>query len=71
MTDSAAAPGHGYSYRFSRPGGDELETHAFASDDDADLHARRLSRAENTPVLIHRLHGNVDWEYVTEADDRP
>ena len=72
MADTELSTGpHAYSYRFSRPGGDELETGVFANDDEADTHARRLSREQDTPVVIHRLHGHVDWEYVTEADDRP
>lgn len=60
-----------WQYRFSRPGGDELETSSFHSDEEADTHARSLSRDQNTPVVIERFLGHVDWEYVTEADNRP
>jgi hypothetical protein len=57
-------------YRFSRPGGIEIETRALSSDDKAEEIARELSRAQETPVVIER-HDHVDWEYVTEADERP
>jgi hypothetical protein len=57
-------------YRFSRPGGVEIETRELADDDAAAAIARELSRAQETPVVIER-HDHVDWEYVTEADERP
>jgi hypothetical protein len=71
MTNSAPAPEGTRRYRFSLPGGDEIETCDLKGDDDADAHARELSQAKDQPVIIHRLRGHVDWEYVTEADARP
>jgi hypothetical protein len=70
MTDTPPAEGT-HRYRFSLPGGEELETCDLKSDGDADTHARDLSQARNQPIVIHRLRGHVDWEYVTEADVRP
>jgi hypothetical protein len=57
-------------YRFSLPGGVEIETRELTSDESAEEIARELSRAQVTPVVIER-HDHVDWEYVTEADERP
>ena len=57
-------------YRFSLPGGEDIESGEFADDDAADTRARELSKAKDQPVIIHRLRGHVDWEYVTEADAR-
>jgi hypothetical protein len=71
MTDSDSPLARSYRYRFSRPSGEEIETCELANDEAADSHARTLSRSASVPVVIHRLLGHVDWEYVTEADDRP
>ena len=57
-------------YRFSRPGGDEIERRELNDDESAEMIARELSRAGEVPVVIERF-GHVDWEYVTEADERP
>ncbi len=57
-------------YRFSRPGGVEIETRRLSDDEAAEAVARELSRAQEVPVVIERF-GHVDWEYVTEADERP
>jgi hypothetical protein len=57
-------------YRFSRPGGVEIETRELASDESAEEVGRELSRAQEAPVVIER-HDHVDWEYLTEADERP
>ena len=34
------------------------------------FYARELSKSQVVPVIIER-HDHVDWEYVTEADERP
>jgi hypothetical protein len=69
MTDTGPQPIKSAQYRFSRPGGDEIETRELESDDAAEIVARELSRAQQVPVTIER-YGHVDWEYVTEADER-
>jgi hypothetical protein len=70
MADTTPNPGPIHQYRFSLPGGEEIETDEFADDGAADTRARELSKAKDQPVIIHRLRGHVDWEYVTEADAR-
>ena len=65
-----ADPGTTYQYRFSLPGGEDIESGEFADDDAADTRARELSEEKDQPIIIHRLRGYVDWEYVTEADAR-
>jgi hypothetical protein len=57
-------------YRFSQRGGEEIETKEFNGDDAAEAYGRDLSKTRATPIIIHR-HGNFDWEYVTETDERP
>ena len=59
-----------HQYRFSLPDGEEIEAGEFADDDAADTRAHALSKAKDQPVVIHKLRGHVDWEYVTEADAR-
>jgi hypothetical protein len=61
-------PSHGR-YRFSRQGNVEIETGQFASDEAAETYGRGLSKAQDAPVIISR-HNIVDWEYVTEVDER-
>lgn len=39
------------------------------SDEDAEVRARELSQGQGTPVIIEH-HDHVDWEYVTEVDNR-
>ncbi|HUB70275.1 MAG TPA: hypothetical protein VL984_07625 [Acidimicrobiales bacterium] len=56
-------------YRFSVSGGAEIETRRLDSDDAAEEYARQLPVAKEQPVLIER-HDHVDWEYVTEVDER-
>ncbi len=70
MTDTEPPPARPWLYRFSRPGGIELETRELAGNDAAEAHARELSKAQATPVTI-QCHDHVDWEYVTEVDERP
>ncbi|HEX3539880.1 MAG TPA: hypothetical protein VHT75_05490 [Acidimicrobiales bacterium] len=68
MTD--ASSGRTWHYRFSQPDGTNIETHEFSGDDRAEAHARELSTSLGVPVKVFRLHGTVDWEYLTEADER-
>jgi hypothetical protein len=70
MADITPNPGSTHQYQFSLPGGEEIESGEFADDGAADARARELSKAKDQPVIIHRLRGHVDWEYVTEADAR-
>ncbi len=69
MTDTAPS-GEIWLYRFSRPGGIEIETRELGTDDAADAYARALSKPQGTPVIVEHLD-HVDWEYVTEVDERP
>jgi hypothetical protein len=71
MTDQESSSGGAWQYRFLRPGGVEIETREFNGDDAAETYARELSKARETPVIIQRFHGHVDWQYVTEVDARP
>jgi hypothetical protein len=70
MTNTGAPSAKTSLYRFSRPGGTEIETRELGSDDDAEAYARELPMAPQTPIVIER-HDHVDWEYVTEVDERP
>lgn len=56
-------------YRFMGPGGAELEQGHLEDDDSAEAHGREISASEQVPVTIER-RGHVDWEYVTEEDER-
>ena len=56
-------------YRFLQPEGTEVEQQQFTDDDAAEEHASDLSKARQTPITVER-HDHVDWEYVTEADER-
>ena len=69
VTDPQSAPGRTWSYRFSRPGDVEIEIQALDGDGTAEAHARELSTAQQTAVIIQR-HDHVDWEYLTEVDER-
>ncbi len=62
--------GNTWLYRFSQPGGIEIETRQLDGDETAEEIARELSKSQEVPVVIER-HNHVDWEYVTEADERP
>lgn len=70
MTDTGPSSIKTWLYRFSRPGSVEMETRDLGSDHAAEAHARELSASQETPVIIER-HDHVDWEYVTEVDERP
>ena len=71
MADQEPSSGGVWQYRFLRPGGVEIETREFDGDDAAERYADEISKEQDTPVIIHRLHGHVDWQYVTEVDARP
>ncbi len=70
MSDTGANLESTWLYRYSRPGGTEVETRQVSGDDAAEAYARELSKAQETPIIIER-HDHVDWEYVTEVDERP
>jgi hypothetical protein len=59
------------SYRFTEPGEVEIDVAEFADDEAAEAYGRALSESREVPVVIHKLIGAVDWEYVTEVDERP
>jgi hypothetical protein len=69
MTDPEPSLNKRWRYRFSRPGDIEIEIRELDGDDGAAAHARELSTSQDTPVIIQR-HDHVDWEYVTEVDER-
>lgn len=58
-----------WSFRFVRPDGSEIEAGAFAGEGEAEDHARVLSKSGDTPVKVER-QSLVDWDYVTEVDER-
>jgi hypothetical protein len=70
MSESGSAAAKTWRYRFSRPDDEEIEVGEFASDEAAEAHARTISKAQEMPVKVGR-HDHVDWEYVTEVDERP
>lgn len=70
MTESGPLPDSAALYRFSRPGGIEVETKGMESDEAAEIHARDLSTEKASPIVIERRN-HVDWEYITEVDERP
>lgn len=69
MTDTEPSSARTWQYRFSRPGHIEVETRELGGDDPAETHARELSKAQDSPIVIER-HDHVAWEYVTEVDER-
>jgi len=71
MTEADPSASKTMHYRFSQPSGSDIEKREFNGDDAAEAHARELSKSMSIPVIIHRLHGSVDWRYLTEADERP
>jgi hypothetical protein len=70
MSNTGPSGGNTWLYRFSQPGGIEIETRQLDGDESAEEIARELSKSQEVPVVIER-HNHVDWEYVTEADERP
>lgn len=69
MTDTGPSSDKTSLYRFSQPDGTEIETRELSGDDAAETYARELPKARETPIVIER-HDHVDWEYVTEVDER-
>jgi hypothetical protein len=69
MSDTPPSPAKTWKYRFARPGGEEIETGEFPSDEGAIAHARELSTSMVVPVVVAR-YGLVDWHYVDEVDAR-
>jgi hypothetical protein len=69
MTETGPSGTKTWRYRFSLPDGTELEIQEFTTDEAAETYARTLSKAKDEPVKIGR-HDLVDWEYVTEVDER-
>jgi hypothetical protein len=69
MTDTGPAGAKTWRYRFSLPQGEEIEVGEFSGDEAAEIRARTLSKAQDAPIVIGR-HDHVDWEYVTEVDER-
>jgi hypothetical protein len=69
MADVRSPTGGSSLYRFVQPDGAEIEQGPFPDDEAAEVHARELSKARQTPITIER-RDHVDWEYVTEADER-
>jgi hypothetical protein len=49
--------------------GTEVDTGEFGGNDLAEQHARELSKARNSAIVV-QYHDLVDWVYVTEADER-
>lgn len=70
MTDTDPSHSKTWRYRFTRPGGEEIETGEHGGDEPAEARAREISKAQESPVVVER-HDMVDWEYVTEVDERP
>jgi hypothetical protein len=68
VTDTESA-GRSWRYRFSQPGDIEIEIRDLNGDDAAETYARELSTAQQIPIIIKR-HDHVDWEYLTEVDER-
>jgi hypothetical protein len=69
MTDTGTSGAKTWRYRFSLPDGTELEIREFERDEYAETYARSLSRTNIAPVKISR-HDLVDWEHLTEVDER-
>jgi hypothetical protein len=71
VTNAEPSSGKLWSYRFTQPGGPEVETSQFTADAAAEARGRELSTLHDTPIVIHRHSAHVDaWEYVTEVDER-
>ena len=70
MSTPGSTPARSWRYRFAGPGDAELEIAELAGDEEAEAHARELSKREEAPVRVQR-HDLVAWEYVTEVDERP
>jgi len=69
MTGTDTSAGRTWRYRFSVDDDHELEEQQLGGDEAAEAHGRELSKARQAAVTIKR-HNHVDWEYVTEVDER-
>jgi hypothetical protein len=70
MPDTPSSSGRTWRYRFTRPGGAEVETGEFPRDEAAIARARELSTSIEEPIVVER-YGRVDWHYLDEVDERP
>lgn len=70
MPETPSPSAKTWRYHFTRPGGEEVETGAFAGDEAAIARARELSTSMTQPIVVER-YGLVDWHYVDEVDERP
>jgi hypothetical protein len=70
MPDTPSSSGRTWRYRFTRPGGAEVETGEFPRDEAAIGRARELSTSIEEPIVVER-YGRVDWHYLDEVDERP
>jgi hypothetical protein len=70
MPDTPSSSGRTWRYRFTRPGGGEVETGEFIGDQVAIARARELSTSMEEPIVVER-YGRVDWHYLDEVDERP
>lgn len=70
MTDADPSHAKTWRYHFTRPGGAEIEAGDFDGDEAAEARGREISKAEASAIVVER-HDLVDWEYVTEVDERP
>lgn len=70
MSETGPASGATWRYRFSKPGGVEVETRELDGDDAAESYAIELSKDQDSPIVVHRLIRDEDWRYLTEADER-
>lgn len=70
MSDLGQNAGGNSLYRFLQPGQTDGETQQMGDDATAENYARQLSTTQSVPIIIER-RDHVDWEYVTEVDERP
>jgi hypothetical protein len=69
MTDTGQSSAKTWLYRFLGPDGAEIEARDLDGDGTAESYARELSKARQIPVTVQR-HDHVNWEYLSEADER-
>jgi hypothetical protein len=69
MTHTEPSSERTWRYRFSLPGGEEIEVRELNSNEAAEDYARELSKARQTPIRV-QYHDLVDWVYITEVDQR-
>lgn len=69
MTDTEPSFGRTWLYRFSLPGGTEIENHEFNGDDTAEAYARQLAVSKECAIVVER-RSYTDWKHVTEVDER-